>query len=53
MKNFLILLLMFVISSCGASAYKQEAIKSGKAAAASQRINSTQENSKDVFKDIE
>ncbi len=51
-KKIISLIALFCIFSCQ-SDLKKEAIKSGKAGEASGRINSSEQNSKDTFKELE
>jgi hypothetical protein len=53
MKRILILIALFSFSACASSFYKKEMSKTAKSAAASSRINATEGNSREVFKDIE
>jgi len=52
MKKLIIISILFSVVSC-ASWVGEEREKSGKAAAASSRINASDENSKDVFKEVD
>ncbi|MBL6664496.1 MAG: hypothetical protein ISQ34_01480 [Rickettsiales bacterium] len=50
LKIISVLSLLLIIFSC--SSYNKEAEKSAKAKAASSRINDTQNNSSDIFKEL-
>jgi len=52
MQKIIIALILISLSSCASDA-KKEAAKSAKAGAASQRINSSDENSSKIFKELD
>ncbi len=51
-KKLLTLFTLFFIFSCQ-SELKKEMVKSGKSGASADRINSSEQNSKDVFKELD
>jgi len=53
MKKIIAILALFSLASCGSNWAKEEAKKSAKSSAASSRINASQSNNSDVFKDLE
>jgi len=53
MKIFLLLTLCFLSFSCSSDYTKEEAKKNLKSRSASERINSSSENSKNVLKDLD
>jgi hypothetical protein len=53
MKKIIIATILFSLCSCAASEIKQEAVKSAKASAASNRINQSNENSSKLLKELD
>jgi len=53
MKKIIIAVILFSISSCAISDAKKEAAKSAKADAASTRINKSDANSSNIFKELD
>ncbi len=53
MKKIIIATILFSLFSCAANEAKKEAVKSAKATAASSRINSSNGNSSNIFKELD
>lgn len=53
MKNLILVLIFATITSCKASWMQEETKASAKSGAASTRINSSDNNSRDVFKELD
>lgn len=53
MKKFLLAtILLSILASCTFPAYKREVEKAARSKGASERINNSEKNSEDVFKDL-
>ncbi len=53
MKNLILTLALISLASCAANWAQEEAKASAKAGAASTRINASDSNSRDVFKELD
>lgn len=53
MKKIIIATILFSLFSCAANEVKKEAVKSAKSGAASSRINNSDSNSSNIFKELD